>query len=639
MSDSDAAFAAELAASRARTAELELRASIRAANSASLAAAAALAASAPPVPDPEGLSENLHISSDALSESLSAAPPAPAVASLAPAAGLESPVGASAAAVTPLAAAAPPAPAAALAPASAAATESLLETNLSFSSVLPVLPVLSSVTAPASRAPVVIAASDRVEVSSRAGSSPGTSPGISPPPSSATASAVFSSPVSAANSVSGSSEEMIAADLHSFSFADTAASDNTGTAGIAAMVMQLQEQGRAETVEMVRQLTAEFSAQRESDRELAIEAQASLRQLIESSRPAPAAAPPAPALAPAVSERPADRRATTFSSVVGSGADAQVTQVSAVLPRSLTDPDLASLPTFNGDDGTVNAFRRAFLQAVAYVAEESKCIILRGQLRDALRDRVEADLESNGVGPSTAVDIDTLWGLIVHHSSSPSDAAASIARAAVLTQSSPSQFTAYSAKLTQHWLDAGIYMGREAITEDEWTTVRIGLLSVGLHPSVMRELLRDPGVFTGTYDDFRRACSDISASLSHQAGRRGGGVAMVDGSAPAADSDEYQGWVASMQGGGTGLPRDEVFKFPWDNVAAWCARFPPRAGSPAGCAFCAKSKDATCRATASKHVAPMCANMHHRNVRQPMTSATAQRVVSELRAAGYPVPQ
>lgn len=513
MSDSDAAFAAELAASRARTAELELRASIRAANGASLAAAAALAASAPPVPDPEGLSfesENLHISSDALSA-------APAVASLAPAAGLEPPVGASAAAVTPLAAAAPPALAAALAPAPAPAPESLLETNLSFPSVPPVLPVLSSVTAPAPRAPVVIAASDHVEVSSRAGSSPGTSPGISPPPNSAAASGVFSSPVSAANSVSGSSEEMIAADLHSFSFADTAASDNTGTAGIAAMVMQLQEQGRAETVEMVRQLAAEFSAQRESDRELAVEAQASLRQLIESSRPAPAAALPAPAPAsvPAVSERAADRRATTFSSVVGSGADAQVTQVSAVLPRSLTDPDLASLPTFNGDDGTVNAFRRAFLQAVAYVPEESKCIILRGQLRDALRDRVEADLESNGVGPSTAVDIDTLWGLIVHHSSSPSDAAASIARAAVLTQSSPSQFTAYCAKLTQHWLDAGIYLGREAITEDEWTTVRIGLLSVGLHPSVMRELLRDPGVFTGTYDDFRRACSDISASLSH----------------------------------------------------------------------------------------------------------------------------
>ena len=118
---------------------------------------------------------------------------------------------------------------------------------------------------------------------------------------------------------------------------------------------------------------------------------------------------------------------------------------------------------------------------------------------------------------------------------------------------------------------------------------------------------------------------------------------MVDGSAPAADSDEYQGWVASMQGGGSGLPRDEVFKFPWDNVVAWCARFPPRAGSPAGCAFCqafcAKFKDATCRATASKHVASMCANMHHRNVRQPMTSTTAQRVVSELRAAGYPVPQ
>ena len=217
-----------------------------------------------------------------------------------------------------------------------------------------------------------------------------------------------------------------------------------------------------------------------------------------------------------------------------------------MLPRSLADLDLASLPAFNGDDGTVNTFRRVFLQAVGHVPEEPKCVCLRGQLRGALRDRVEADLESNGVSPSTAVDIDTLWGLIAHHSPSPSDSAASVARAAVLTQSSPSQFATHCAKLPPHWLDAGIHLGREAVTEDEWTAVRVGLLSVGLHPSVVRELLRDPGVFAGSCDDFRRACSDVSASLSHQDGRRpGGGVAMVDDSAPAADSDDHQGWVAS----------------------------------------------------------------------------------------------
>ena len=136
------------------------------------------------------------------------------------------------------------------------------------------------------------------------------------------------------------------------------------------------------------------------------------------------------------------------------------------------------------------------------------------------------------------MDIDTPWGLIEHHSSSPSDAAASIARAAALTQSSPSQFTAHCAKLTQHWLDAGIHLGREAIAGAAWTAVRVGLLFVGRHPSVMRELLRDPGVFTGTHDDFRRACPNVPASLNHQAGRRpGGGVALVDGSAPAVDAD------------------------------------------------------------------------------------------------------
>lgn len=581
-SSADSALATELAASRARVAELELQAAARAATVAEAAAAEALLAAAAP------LEPVIASPAETFPENLSAV-------------SVEPPATKSVASVS--AAAPEPSPA----------------------------PIPLSDTG-------VGAASGPVAGSSSIEESPVSDSSVSP------------SPISASISTVASSEALQTADLLTgFSFdepADVTAAapghtgDTSDIAGIAAMVAQHASQNRAETGELLRQLAAELAAQRAADNEMAAEIrrqdQAALQQLILSTQAPPAAPAPAPAVAPP--DR-SDRRATTFSSVVGSGADAQVSTVSAVLPRNLTDPDLNSLPTYDGDSGSSSAFKRSFGQLIGYVPVAAQGIYLRACLRGSLRDKVESDLEASGVRPATAVDLATLWDLIDHHSSNPSDAADAVGRAASLAQPSPSQFSPYYAKLTQHWLDAGIYLGRDSISAEDWTTIRIGLLATGVHTSVMRELLRDPAIFKGSYDDFRRSCEAISASLGHQSGRRAGGVAMMGGdSAPAADSDEYLGWVASMQGGGSGLPRDDVFKFPWDNVAAWCSRFPPRADTPVGCAFCAKSKDSSCRATAPKHVAPMCANMYSRNVKKPMTDAIAQRVVTELRAAGYPVP-
>ena len=587
----DSALATELAASRARTAELELRAAARAAAAVEAAAAAALSAAAAPLEMASQM--GISVSTETFPENL-------------PVVSLEPPATQAVASVS------------AAAPEPSPAPIPLTDTGVG-----------------AASGPV--AGSSSIDMHS----------------SSVLDSSVFPSPISTANSTAASSEALQTADLlTAFSFdesadvaADTAAAPSSAsgtpsTAGIAAMVGQFSDQNRAETGELLRQFAAELAAQRAADREVAAEIrlqdQAALRELLLSSQAPPAALPPAPA---AAALDPPDRRATTFSSVVGSGPDAQVSTVSAVLPRNLTDPDLNSLPTYDGDSGSFRAFKRSFEQRVEYVPVAAQSIYLRDRILGSLRDKVESDLEASGVRPATAVDLATLWGLIDHHSSNPSDAADAIGRATSLMQPSPAQFSPYYAKLTQHFLDAGIYLGRDAISDADWTTVRIGLLSAGIHTSVMRELLRDPAIFKGSYDEFRRSCEAISASLGHQSGRRAGGVAMIGGdAAPAADSDEYLGWVASMQGGGSGLPRDDVFKFPWDNVAAWCSRFPPRDGTPVGCAFCAKSKDSSCRATAPKHVAPMCANMYNRNVKKPMTDAIAQRVVTELRAAGYPVP-
>ena len=232
--------------------------------------------------------------------------------------------------------------------------------------------------------------------------------------------------------------------------------------------------------------------------------------------------PRAPPAATPTSGDAQHRRTTTFDVARGSGADTEVTTVSAELPRTLTEPDLNTLPTFDATSGTASSFRREFEQLVGYVPAVSKGIYLRAKLRGALRDKVEADLEHSGVGPSTAVDLATLWDLIFHHSSSSSDPADYIAKAVGLVQSSASQFASHHSKFTQSWLDAGISFGRDSLDPADWTAVRIGLLSQGLHSSVMRELLRDPTVFQGSYDEFRRACEAISSSLGHQAGRRAG---------------------------------------------------------------------------------------------------------------------
>jgi len=465
-------------------------------------------------------------------------------------------------------------------------------------------------------------------------------------------STVVSTPTSAssASSATTGAGDLSAGDLHVEHFGSTDGGPaRSGTVdGVLAAIAQLAEQQRRETDELRRErqaLADEHELQRKGDLAVAAALRAEDKAIMDlrlarmrreaaddsafsgnevSSGPA-SSGPAAEDLPASSTAGDGGRRNTMFQ--LASQRDGVVTTaaVTAQLPRGLTDPSFSDLPHFSGEDDMSYAEWEADITSkLIMVPESARGVYLRMSLTGRMKHAVDQDLAALGITASTVPEAGMSLDLTRRHAFRPSSTVEAFGKAVDLRQKTPGNFSAFYADFSRQMATAGVNFSTEVIDEESWNFLRIAALSHSVHPSVCRELLRHPGLFSGPFDVFRLACSRFSESLGHQSH----GVNFVDG-----DGDGDGNWSAPVQGNSNPVS-DDVFEHPWDHVAAWAARFPGQRS----CGFCARSRKESNKASASTHLIPQCANMYLRNEKKAMSASEVARVTRELREVQYPLP-
>ena len=462
-------------------------------------------------------------------------------------------------------------------------------------------------------------------------------------------STVVSTPTSAssASSATTGAGDLSAGDLRveHFGTTDSGPARSGAVDGVLLAIAELSEQQRRETAELRRErqaLADDHELQRKGDLAVAAalraEDRASMEQRLDMMRREAAdsafsdhevssghgsSGPAAEDISASSAAGDGGRRDTMFQ--LASQRDGVVTTaaVTAQLPRGLTDPSFSDLPHFSGEDDMSYAEWEADITSkLIMVPDSARGVYLRMSLIGRMKHAVDQDLAALGISASTVPEAGMILDLARRHAFRPSSTVEAFGKAVDLRQKTPGNFSQFYADFSRQMATAGVNFSTEVIDEESWSFLRIAALSHSVHPSVYRELLRHPELFSGPFDIFRLACSRFSESLGHQAH----GVNFVDG-----DGDGDGHWSNPVQGGA--VP-DDVFEHPWDHVSAWATRFPGQRS----CGFCARSRKDSTKNSASTHLTPQCANMYLRNEKKAMSATEVARVTRELREIQYPMP-